>query len=144
MIIEFDCPITVAAKQNLAAKNGSKKCSVHTSKISARNAVKLNFDWQKYALAKPLTGPIKAELRFYFNAKQLSSKTKVNSNRRLNDYHWHTRIPDIDNLCKQCLDVAQAAGLIQNDKDIAHLVAYKFASEDGFSGVSVKLEELNA
>lgn len=75
---------------------------------------------QQYGLQKPLGGPLKFIITFYFKPPQRNKKL-------LGTFHFCK--PDTDNLVKYYSDVAQGI-LFTNDSQIAQIVATKIYDEN--------------
>lgn len=121
---------TAQQKGERAVMKGGRPVILHYKKnkvAAARTEFVLKL--KRYRPAKPIDGPVRLFVCFYFDVKQ----------KKLWDTPKTTR-PDVDGYCKEFLDALQEAGFFYDDAQVVDLhIKKSFASR---SSIYVDLEGL--
>ena len=97
---------------------------------------------QSHLPCKPMTGPLKITLKFYYQRPKSHYRTgKYSHILKSSAPHHHYKMPDLDNLVKFVLD-AMNARFFEDDRQICEIIASKHYTTDS-SYTSVHLETIS-
>lgn len=139
-MIDFFIPCQVTPKQGdrssiAATKSGRRFVRHYQPKNVVKNAEAISALAAYHRPAKPLEGPVRLSLQFYFPWRKSDSKRY-----REPGYRPMDTKPDLDNLAKQMCDVLQRCGFFRNDSQICDISIRKGRSD--VVGVRVTVESV--
>lgn len=92
------------------------------------------------AIAKTGLGPLQnaVQILVYFHFKRPKSHYTAKGDVKLSAPSHHSQTPDVDKLCRALNDALMVAGVIADDKLIAHMDAYKVWDNTDHTAVVIK------
>ncbi len=131
--LQFFVPYRAQPKQSVRAyRTKDGKVGTYRPQRVDENAKAVRTFMAAHRPDKPLEGPLRLELAFYYPWRKAATKAQRACGRQPKDTG-----PDCDNLAKQVADELEHMGFFTNDSQIADLHVQKFWTDN--VGVSITL-----